>query len=156
VYPQFAELKPLGKGGSESSPTVWAILVCWAFPESSRLRILRQIPAQIPYISYEDSSTQKKISDIINKASPDADLQDPFRLRSVSNPFLDPSQDPFLDPSRDPEVIRRRLQRYWDFAEEEAEAMDKDKDIGDEIRQVIREYLHYTHKDDKLPLHPRR
>jgi hypothetical protein len=114
--------------------------------------MLRQIPAQMPYVSYEDSNTQKKITGIVNGVSSDAHLQDPFRLGYVSDSFL----DPFLDPSEDPRKIMERLWLDRALAEEEAEAIDKNTDVGDEICQVIKEYLQYTHKDDKLPLHPRR
>ncbi|RYP53523.1 hypothetical protein DL768_001560 [Monosporascus sp. mg162] len=146
VYPQCAELKSLERDAGADSPKVFAILM--------------------PYISFEDSRTQRTISKIIKDASPGlrgAD-EDPRMMstplswpsRESQDPFLDPSQDPFLDPSLDPHDVMGKIAREEYYRSRQMGKWDNDQDVGDEIRQLIRGYLHYTHKDDKLPLHPRR
>ncbi|KAH8895650.1 hypothetical protein GQ53DRAFT_803904 [Thozetella sp. PMI_491] len=114
VYPQITKLKSLGHG-YRNDPVVWAIMM--------------------PYISYEDSSVQRDVANLMKgrdvhdaEASPDKagkrvqEIIRPGRL--ISTKLFDDTQDtPGLRP---------------------------------EIKDVISAYLHAEGPSGRLPLHPRR
>jgi hypothetical protein len=127
----------------------------------------------MPYISYEDSGTQKGITNIIKDSVgiSEDDLETkqreyfrsrvdqqffrwrPRRTRRRKRP--DYSEFLFRNCFRDRSPARPNPHRPyylpWDIGDE-----DEDLDVPSEIREAIKEYLNYEGKEGKLPLHPRR